>query len=321
MRILVLIVSVIISVILSACALINKNSNLKFNVDYPLYSSDGEKFNFNEVAKALDKTFAVGLPVLLFIHGRGDEPQKSLTGSFFVEGQAVKKLEEQYKIKVLMFNWNSKAASLYDRSAPLSQMSQAADSLKKVLIELESYFLNNINKNKKIALLVHSMGSIVLQTYLKKNSWPPKSKGPLFSQIILTSPDVANTNHADWLSKISEVENVYISINKNDDILEKSTDSRQDSEKALGLRPEQPYSPKTTYLDLTGLGDTLGKSTGAHEVFNKEKMKNQLHLCQIFNQLLTSKKPDFESTTTQTNQSNYLKIKFNVSKTQECFNF
>lgn len=313
---------------LNACASSNKNnkknSNLQYNADYPLYTSDAEKFKFTEVAKALDKVFAADLPVVLFIHGRGNEPQKSLIGGTFVEGNAVKKLEEQYKIKVLLFNWNSKAASMYDRSAPLSHMTEAADSLKKVLTEFENYFNRPENKNKKtakkITLLVHSMGSIVLQTYVQKNA-PLEKNQALFSQILLTSPDAANIQHAEWLSKISEVENVFISINKNDDVLEKSTDGRKAAEKALGLHPVQPYSVKTTYLDLTGLGDAPNKATGAHEIFNKEKMKNQVYLCQIFDQLLTGRKPDLGAATIATKHSNYLKIKFNTSKTEKCFRF
>lgn len=310
---------------LSACASSNKNSNLQYNADYPLYTSDAEKFKFNGIDKALDKVFAADLPVVLFIHGRGNEPQKSLTGGTFVEGNAVKKLEDQYKIKVLLFNWNSKAAGMYDRSAPLSHMTEAADSLKKVLTEFKNYFKMSENQNKKITLLVHSMGSIVLQTYVQKNAWALESKqnrkDPLFSQILLTSPDAANIQHAEWLSKISQAENVFISINKNDDVLEKSTDGRKAAEKALGLDPVQPYSAKTTYLDLTGLGDAPNKPIGAHEIFNKEKMKNQVYLCQIFDQLLTGRKPDLKTTTATTKQSNYLKIKFNISKTEKCFKF
>lgn len=100
---------------------------LKYDANYPLYTSDTERYSFDQADVAFDKVFASGQPVILFVHGRGNEPNKSLVGGTFVEGGAVRKLEAQYKAKVLMFNWNS-VAWMYDRSKPLAQIPAAAVS-------------------------------------------------------------------------------------------------------------------------------------------------------------------------------------------------
>lgn len=292
---------------------------LKYDANFPLYTSDSERFGFDQIDQALDKVFSANLPVVFFIHGRGNEPNKSINSGTFVEGGAVRKLESQYNTKVLMFNWNSKAF-MYDRSKPLSQMPAAAESLHKVLIKLKSYFSKPGNQNKKMTLVAHSMGSIVLQTYIQKYSWPNEGK-PIFLQMLLTSPDADNVNHWQWLNEVSQTENVFVTINKDDDILEKSTDQREEGRAALGLLPVLPYSSETVYLDLTKLGEKPSQATGTHEVFNKENMKYQEHLCNILDQIIKGKKPNLETTTDTIYQSNYLKVKFSISKKSKCFEY
>lgn len=289
---------------------------LKYDANYPLYTSDTERYSFDQAEVAFDKVFASGQPVILFVHGRGNEPNKSLVGGTFVEGGAVRKLETQYKAKVLMFNWNS-VAWMYDRSKPLTQMPAAAESLKRVLQKLKNYLAQPRNQKKSLTLLAHSMGSIVLETFIKQNEWPTET--PLFSQVVLTSPDADNVEHWQWLSEISQVENVYVTINKDDDILEKSTDSREPGREALGRNPVLPLSSKATYLDLTKLGKKPGQATGAHEVFNKEGMKGQALYCQLFHQLISGQKPDLTATTDLTEQNNYFKIKFAINNSAPCF--
>ena len=114
----------------------------KFDSNYPLYVRDGSKFGFDDVDKALDRVYSTGKPVVMFIHGRGNEPNKSLDKATFVEGGAVRKIEDHYNATVLMFNWDSQAF-LYDRSKPLSKMKQSADSLAIVLAKMWTYFQNH----------------------------------------------------------------------------------------------------------------------------------------------------------------------------------
>ena len=76
----------------------------KFDSNYPLYVRDGSKFGFDDVDKALDRVYSTGKPVVMFIHGRGNEPNKSLDKATFVEGGAVRKIEDLYYASFLMFN-------------------------------------------------------------------------------------------------------------------------------------------------------------------------------------------------------------------------
>ena len=292
---------------------------LKYDPKFPLYTSDAERYGFDQVDVALDKVFAAQLPVVFFIHGRGNEPNKSLFSGTFVEGGAVRKLEAQYKTKVLMFNWNSKAY-LYDRKEPLSNIPAGADALGKVLNKIKDYLARPENKNKKLVLLAHSMGSIVVQTAIQKGLWPLDDKA-IFSQILVSSPDADNINHWEWLNELSRSESVYVTINKDDDILEKSTDAREEGRDPLGLKPVQPLSPKAIYLDVSKLSDAEGKASGRHEIFNKEKMDNQVYLCNVLHDLITGEPPKLSTSTELTELDNFLKMKFLISKTDRCFTF
>lgn len=82
-------------------------SKIEFNPDAPLYTSDEVAWTIKQAGAALAKLAGARRPIIIFVHGRGKEPNKSLRGATFVVGQAVRKLEEGYGAKVLMFNWDS----------------------------------------------------------------------------------------------------------------------------------------------------------------------------------------------------------------------
>lgn len=284
----------------------------QFDSKYPLYVRDGSKFGFDEVDKALDRVYSTGKPVVMFIHGRGNEPNKSLDKATFVEGGAVRKIEDHYNATVLMFNWDSQAF-LYDRSKPLSKMKESAESLAVVLTKMWKYFESHPDV-KRPSLVAHSMGSIVVETYIKKYGWFPYAASALFSRVFFTSPDADNTNHWIWLNEIGRTEKVYLSINKNDDILEKSNNDREGEAKPLGLWPISPYSENVVYLDLTNIAG------GVHEAFNKENMKSQAYFCQIFDRIIKGSSPTINSQNVMTTEvANYFKVKALVNKKDDCF--
>ncbi len=289
-------------------------AKLKFSSDYPIYLSDESRYGYAQVETALDRAFSYKKPVVLFVHGRGNEPEKSLNGGTFVDGNAVHKLEQQYGVKVVMFNWES-SAFLYDRDKPLKRTQAAAASFKKVLRRVSSYM--RANRDKKLTLLAHSMGSIVLQKYIQTYGWEYGS--PIFSSVLLTSPDADNKNHYIWLDQVAKVEKVYVTINQDDDILEKSTDARESGVLALGLVPIKPFSTKATYLDLSKMGTLVGAETGAHEVFNKEGMKDQKNICDVLDALLTSGFPNLAQATAKTSMAGYLNFKFKRDGSASCF--
>ena len=302
---------VILSSLLFATSALAK---LKFSSDYPLYLSDESRYGYAQVETALDRAFSYKKPVVLLVHGRGNEPEKSLNGGTFVEGNAVHKLEQQYGVKVVMFNWES-SAFLYDRDKPLKHIPAAALSFKKVLAKVSGYM--RANRDKKLTLLAHSMGSIVLQKYIQTYGWEYGS--PIFSSVLFTSPDADNKNHNVWLDKVAKVEKVFVTINKDDDILEKSTDSRDKGVLALGLVPVKPFSAKATYLDLSKMGTSIGAETGQHEVFNKEGMKDQKNVCDVLDALITSGNPNVAAATVTTSIAGYLNFKYKRDQNALCF--
>lgn len=289
-------------------------AKLNFSSDYPIYLSDQSRYSYSQVELALDKAYSYKKPVVFFVHGRGNEPEKSLNGGTFVDGNAVHKIEEQYGVKVVMFNWDSQAF-LYDRDKPLSHIPAAATSFKKVLAKVQSYLKKD--KDKKLTLLAHSMGSIVLQKYIQTYGW--EYREPIFSSVLFTSPDADNKNHSTWLDKVAQVEKVFVTINKDDDILEKSTDARTGGALALGLNPVKPFSTLATYLDLTKISSAVGQATGTHEIFNKLNMKDQKSICNVIDSLLTSKDPSLATNTDPTTTEGYLKFKFKRDDNAPCF--
>jgi hypothetical protein len=195
-------------------------------------------------------------------------------------------------------------------------MKEAAASFRKVLAKTQVYLKQN---DKKMALLAHSMGSIVMQTYLQNYGWEPKSK--VFSSVLFTSPDADNKDHVKWLDKMTSYEKVFVTINQHDDILEKSKDDRAKNVFALGLVPIPVFSTQATYLDITKVGSEPGKETGMHEVFNKANMKSQKYICEVLDAILTSKTPKLKEAMIATTVSSYFKFKYKKDSKSECYDY
>lgn len=288
-------------------------AKLEFDSIYPLYTADGTKFGYDQIHAALDKAFASNKPVVIHIHGRGDEPLKSLEGKPFIGGATVPKMEKDFDVRVLLFNWDAQGL-LLDRKKPLSNIPAAVESFKKVLTAIQTYDLTG----KKLILHAHSMGSIVLQTYILQNGWPAQTQ-PIFSNVLFTEPDADNLNHPVWMDQISSKENVYITVNNDDVVLDQSTDARPPGAAALGLRPTEDLSSAATYLDFTKLGDKINKATRVHEIFDKDGMKFQVHVCTVLEQIMLGETPTLFSMHSNPVKTNYLKFRFNINKNHLCF--
>lgn len=291
--------SMLLCLLFLAC---NASANLNFDENIRLYTSDQVGFRIDEAEKALHKVFSESKPVVLFIHGRGDEPKKSLdkTGfivsSFGVEGQAVKKLESQYGVKVLMFSWDSKRGGfgpigLKDRKRPLSKMAESAKALNLVLEKVKVY--RGGVSPFPFMLHAHSMGTIVLETLVEaKSAWV--SERPVFSSVLLTSADADNLGHATWISKIASVERVWVTINKDDNVLEDSKKSRKDPKAvALGLNTGPDLAGNAIYVDITGLSSKQNEPLKVHECFNTWGMHEQVNVRNFFDSIFAGRRPEF----------------------------
>lgn len=227
-----------------------------------------------DVEKTFDRLLGAGRPVVLFIHGRGNEPGKSLEGTGIIlrnvahiEGRAVDKLQA-YDDSTVLFSWNSKRCGflvfgLRDRTCPLAETDAGATRLDAVLKSLDHALLKREQAHLSlpaITLVAHSMGTIVLQKFVEQHEWPRAAGHPMFTNVILTSSDADNTNHAAWVDRIGAVEHVFITVNAIDPVLAESAKDEHRSGPPLGKDPGAALAATPKYVVL---------QLDAHEIFAK----------------------------------------------------
>src|ERR1051326_1842550 len=247
---------------------------IKYYERFLVYTSDTRGFEATGLKPLFDRLLRGDRPIILFVHGRGKEPAKSLAGAGFfaglggVEGKAVAKLEA-YGATVVMFSWDSQRSGflffgLTDRERALGNTSEGASRFGRVLGVFDQAIAEARQAGitpPSVTLLAHSMGTIVLQRFVEiNNGWRPSASGALFTNVILSSADADNLGHAAWVEKIAAVERVFITVNRNDDTLVRSHEGRQPTAVALGLDPGELLSEAATYALI---------SINAHEIFTK----------------------------------------------------
>ena len=241
---------------------------IQYDPQFFVYTSDATPFKLDGVKPLFDRLLRGSKPIVLFVHGRGDEPKKSLKGTGFfvglfgVEGKAVQKLE-QYGSSVVLFSWDSRRGSgLTDRERPLANMPDSARRFANVLGEVAKSLAAAPAAHPPVTLLAHSMGTIVVQTYVQQNGgWRSPGDGRLFANVVLSSADADNLGHPAWVDKIAAVERVFVTVNPIDPTLEESVEARQPSAVALGRDPGAPLANAATYAML---------QINAHEIFTKK---------------------------------------------------
>lgn len=263
-------------------------SKLKFNADTPIYTTEPgfqhKAWRMEDAQAALAEASSRGKPIVVFVHGRGKEPNKSFLGATFAKGLAVWKLELGYDCSIVMFNWDSAFPDIRftDRSRALGNTVEGGRRLGEFLRELALFEASRPTVAKP-TLLAHSMGSIVLQHTVQGGTWP--TTGPLFRQVVLSEPDADDVGHADWLGVLGGRESVFITLNAGDKILQRSADARPDGAHALGLGTAEVLASNVKYIDLTSMG-ALGSEDDDHEVFGKGAMNGQVNVCAFFEQAL-----------------------------------
>jgi hypothetical protein len=295
---------------------------LQYDKSHPIYDETAKAYAINELQALLKQANNTSnLPVIFYLHGRGDEPDKSFNPSK-IGGGAVPRLFSEYGVKVILISWNSRAKGK-DRSEPLSHVSEGANTFNAVLSRIVEYEKENPSAPRP-SLLVHSMGSIVLAETVKRFGWPGEAGKSIFSNILLSEPDADSQGHAEWLSKVTAVERVYVTQNRRDTVLKKSTDSRNPTSNfALGLDPVSPFAEGARYIDLTDalkIKKVLGVKIGAHQVFTKSWMGFNITTCQFITKVLRGE--SFEPTEiagiSQLSASHF-KASSKVDKKDACF--
>lgn len=257
------------SIVLFVCfamAALPAAAKLRYDPAFVVYQRDARGIPPEGVKPLFDRLLAGNQPVVLFVHGRGDEPGKSLQGGDLVEGEAVRKLEE-YGTKVVLFSWDSKKGGgifqPFDRDRPLANTPEGARRFAGVIEKLDQSLAQLAASGRRpppLTLLAQSMGTIVLQKYVDTVGWRPPAGQARFNRVVLSSADADNLGHAAWVDKIASVERVFVTVNPSDSVLKRSKEARAPNAAALGLVPGDVLAqhPMYVHIDLDG-----------HEVFTR----------------------------------------------------
>lgn len=256
----------------------NKDNSLITTPCSCLVSAPCSRARISDIDKILDELFKTKKPIVLYVHGRGDEPEKTW------ENGIINTLDKDYKIKVLMFNWNSYGRGLH---RPVKEALEGAPYFREVIERLAKYRESHPDsKAMPVSLLAHSMGSIVLRKAVDDGLPLTASDGSrLFANILLTGSDEDAEGHNIWVNKLACSGTILITINKKDGTLTGIFGSHHpDNKTPLGINPLPPLADNAYYLDVTGL---VGKT---HRLFRKERQHNQVSICNILTAMLQGKK-------------------------------
>jgi hypothetical protein len=161
--------------------------------------------DFRDIVLAFIQS-APAKPIVLYVHGRGDEPSKSLKDGI------LQSVADEYKANQILFTWASSKGAF-----PESEARDAGPSLGNVFNQLKDIRSSEKSKGLKVTLLTHSMGSIVLEGFLK--DYTGDLPAGLFDSVVISSSASTVDNHAAWVEKINFSPNVLITYGHEDPLL------------------------------------------------------------------------------------------------------
>jgi esterase/lipase superfamily enzyme len=210
-----------------------------------------------EIGKIFDQIFEKEdtKNIVIYVHGLGKNPKKSLNDG------ALPNVAELSDVHAILFSWPS-WKGLFNR--PLDNAVNSAWDLADLLYTFDLYRFKNKHKfkDRKVTLLLHSMGNILFRVFLESIHHARSFDAQLFDVVILNAPDVPYNGHAQWLNKLDFTNQIYVTQHSNDIILYIS--KKIFYEKPIWRGPKLGASfdysgaplqlaKNTTYLDLTEL--------------------------------------------------------------------
>lgn len=147
--------------------------------------------------------------LLLYVHGRGAgqvrEPEKSLI-------QVLPALEAQQNVRVVMFFWPGSAQG-GGLGFPEEPARAAANDLGRALRSLGP------RGNRHRSMLVHSLGSIVVEEYLQRHHAGGSLAKDSFDTVTFSAAASESRPHANWLRRLDFGSRTFVVVNENDRIL------------------------------------------------------------------------------------------------------
>lgn len=184
--------------------------------DARIYTTDGSEYVIDDIGEAFAHAAAgSGDNLIFYVHGRGcgggGEPQKSLEG-------AMPELEADYGAGAVMFNWQGSDVGCpvgFPEAEARASGTAFAHSLHKLAFWKAQN--ENVLAGRKLTLITHSMGSLVLEEGLVSDE--ATLPATLFDTAVVGSAASASDGHAGWLSKADFSPSLYVSVNNGDNVL------------------------------------------------------------------------------------------------------
>ena len=268
-----------VSTILLVSALAGAGACASFDPERPVVVAPDRRVGLDALEPVLDELFRSGKPVVLYVHGRGNEPKKSIRKGI------LRRIELQYDVKVLMLDWESKAP-FFVFGRPVDKAIAAAPRLGAVVERLAAYRQSHAAaRSVPLSLLAHSMGTIVLEEAVTRGhtSLRDAAGRPVFSNILLTQSDSDAGPHAGWVGRLPASGTVLLTLNRKDLVLARSKHRNGDGPLGISDPKDLALADTAFYLDLT---DLVG---GHHRLFAKGGQDDNVAVCQIMTEMLGGK--------------------------------
>lgn len=182
-------------------------------------------------------------------------------------------IQERYGVEVVVFSWPSNTGGLppveYRAARRIAQASFGAlDSLLEKFGRYLTEWMKPLDEKDllkcqvTINLMTHSLGAYLFENYVLSQAYQAETR--LFTNVVLSEPDVNNIDHTKWVDKIVTGQRVFSTINENDKIL---SWSETVNPPRLGKTLANLVSTKAQYFDFT-----LGKNVGnKHQLWGEVK--------------------------------------------------
>jgi esterase/lipase superfamily enzyme len=207
---------------------------------------------------------------LVFCHGFNTNFEGSLNAAL--------KIQEIYKLEVVLFSWPSDG-KLESYRSDKGEASQSVYALDRFFEKLDDYLKKYQDRRcgQKISFAMHSMGVYLFKYLLKSSIYEGETL--LFDNIIMMSADVNNRDHADWVDRIKYRNRLFITINEDDFALNFSEWKGGDEQEArLGNTVRNLTSNNATYLNFTDARFV----DDAHNYFSEDEPLKNAQLKKVF---------------------------------------
>ncbi|NME66528.1 alpha/beta hydrolase [Flammeovirga aprica] len=148
--------------------------------------------------------------LVMHVHGFGQDFNATLRSGIT--------LQKNYDINLILFDVPTETVSFNIFSEFKRSKKYFKQSTKNFDDFLNDYEVSAkyYNVNDKPILFLHSLGNYLLEEYIQSGTYDYNEKLAVFENILINAPAVKKKHHAEWIEKIDEDINVYITINKKD---------------------------------------------------------------------------------------------------------